>query len=394
VPSDVEALVVKIAGEIIADRRLQGKILDERAAVAAAQEAVDFAQARLTRATAKLAEAEATLTTVTADDQRRAAWRQAITQPPLSTIKTDANNILTNAQGITLLQDATAKLTTASNEVPAGLLEIAELRYEVWQKRAAAADAAVAAAENDLGALGAADGGKAGASQKAGFDFAHAAQDFGTFVKTAKARFDRAVAALTKMVNLGAQTFVLSDAQAAAIKDAGVATPGAAAETKEKAFDDQVEVVDDAATAVAGATLTAQILDPNADVSNDAAVKAATQTLGTETTTLNGLALANADRDALAAWEVIIPDDAWRLILGFIDAKAVLTDLAASNAANLQAAMDTAEGAYGDAQLAAWESARSAAFLEDTIALRQEVVTDLRTVFDDRLLSATRGDAS
>lgn len=392
-PTDVEALVAKLSGEIVSDRRLQGKLLDDRAAVAAAQEAVDFAQARLARATAKLAEAEAALVSATADDKLRADWKHTVTQTPLATIAADAANILSNTGG-TLLKDAADKLTTASHEVPAALLEIAEERYALWRQRAAAADSAVATAEDELGALGAADGGKAGASQKASFDFAHAAQAFGAFVKTANPRFDRAVAALSKMASLGAQTFVLSDPQAAAVNDAGVATPGAAAETKEKAFDDQLKVVDDAATALADATLTAQAADPNADVSNDAGVKAAATALSTAKTTLSGLALPGADRDALAAWQIIIPDEAWRLILGFVDAKAVLKDLAASNAATLQSAMDTAEGAYGDAKLAVWKSARSADFLQDTIALRQEVATDARTDLDDRLLSAIRGDAS
>jgi len=393
IPSDVSALLVKLSTEIIADRRLQGKLLDDRAAVAAAQEAADFSQARLARATADLADAAAALVDVTADSKRRDGWRQAITQTPLSTIATDAGNILANT-GSTLLKDATAKLTTAPHNLPAALLEIAQERYDVCEARLASANAAITTAETQLGASAAADGGKAGASQKAGVDFTHAAQAFGLFVATAKQRFDRAVAALTTLANLGAQTYVLSDPQAQAINDAGVATRGTAAEGKEKAYDDQLKIVDGATTALADATLTAQAVDPNADVSGNGAVTAAAATLTTAQGKLAGLALASADRDALAAWQVIVPDDAWRMILGFVDAQSVLKELSASNAGNLQAAMDTAEGLYGDAELAAWQSARSGDFLQDAIVRRQEAVTNVRADFDDRLLSATRGDAS
>jgi len=392
IPSDVAALLLKLSNEIIADRRLQGKLLDDRAAVAAAQEAVDFWQARLARATADLGADEANLARVAADDQRRAGWRQAITQSPLDTIAGDADDILTN-NGTTLLQDAAAKLTTSGHAVPAELLQIAQERYDLWQARRAAGDAAVATAAAQRGAQAAADGGLAGASQKAGVDFQQAAQTFGAFVTTAKQRFDRAVNALATMTGLGAQSFVLSDPQAQAANDAGIATPGAAAEAKEKAFDDQLEVVDAAKTALADATLAAQAVDPNADVSGDPGVSAAAATLASAQTTLAGLALAPADGDALAAWQVIIPDGAWRMILGFIDAKAILTDLSTSNAAALQAAMDSAEGAYGDAQVKAWQSGRSTDFLNDVIARRQAAVTDAQTDFDDRLLSATRGDA-
>jgi len=119
IPSDVAALLLKLSNEIIADRRLQGKLLDDRAAEAAAQQAVDFWQGRLARATADLAADEADLTRATADDQRRAGWRQAITQSPLDTIAGDADDILTN-NGTTLLQEAAAKLTTP--RIPAQLI--------------------------------------------------------------------------------------------------------------------------------------------------------------------------------------------------------------------------------------------------------------------------------
>jgi transposase InsO family protein len=395
VPAEVDALGRTLTDQTVQQHQLQGRLRDDRDAVEAPKAALAFAQLRLARAQAHHAEAEKRLKAETEAHQRRQGWVQAASEPPLDTLMGEADAVL-EGTGSTLLADATAKFTTSPVRIPAELLDAASRRYALWRGRQRRAEEAVKKAEDALGAQHAADGGLPGAAAEAGLTFRRAEGALGDYVSSALARYERAVATLTALAALGQDVFALSANEAAAANDAALLGARQAAQADEAAILPAQAAHDVALAALQDAELAAQAKDPNqASLAGDADYDAAVAEVEAKKTALDAAAaeLNTTERQTLAHWQVRLSDATWRRLLEFIEAKAELTWLQATDPVALVDALETAEGEYGDALAAAAASRRSLEFLEDTLALRTSTAAALNAGLSARLFSAVRGDA-
>jgi hypothetical protein len=398
IPAEIEALVQKLTDATVDLRQQTWKVRDAADALAAARNAQAFAEGRLQRAQAQLTVAEQMLATATEESARRAKWVTSAGQAPLQTLRQEATDLADGTGGSTLLADALAKFTTNPTRVPQELLDVAELRFDLWRARIKADRDAVAFAKAQLAAQAQADLGKPGAAQQRGIAFREAEAAFGEWVGSAKTRLDRAVSLLESIANLGANVFALTPAEAAQANDA--TEPQATNRTNAEDAEDDIHpaqsTVDQRQRTLDDEILKAQAVDPNkADVSNDGGVPAAITALNTAKGVLNPLLAAfdAAEKEVMAYWQVELSDQTWRRLLDFFEARAELRDLKATDPAALQTAMSTAEGLYGDALAAAAASARTIAFLEDSLALRKANAEASQGAAVTRLLGAVRGDA-
>lgn len=389
-PADGAALLSTLTGFIISQRARQGVVLDDEDEIAAAQAAVTSAGATLARATARIAATQATVSTVTADHTRREAYKSAIAAPALNTVKADATAVLASA----VMKRATARI---GKNFPAEILTIADKRRATRVKRLKSLQANVDAAQDALGARGAADNGLAGATAPKAIAFQRAERAVANYVATAVARLAAARAVLGKLEAIEVDTkgtvpdvlTAAEKAQLTAEKEAG------------KAAEPAAEVVDAALNGVFAAqdALAVQILtsiETDVDaLSTDPKVAAERAAIDTASTAFkNALAtFTAANKSALDQWEVAIPDAAWSVLLDYETATAALTELAAIDPAALTTAMDNAQSDYATARGAAEVAQRRADCLGDVIALRQDALDAAQKVITARLPSAIRGDS-
>lgn len=398
IPAEIEALVKKLTDDTVDLRQQSWTVLDARDALAAARNTQAFAEVRLQRADAQLKVADQMVALVTAETNRRNQWIAAAGQPPLQTLRQEATDIADGTGGSTLLADAQAKLDTSPTRVPQELLDVAELRFNLWRARVKADRDAVSFVKVQIGAQVAADLGKSGAAQQLGITFRENEAAFGEWAASARNRFDRAVALLEGIANLGAGVFAISEAEAAQANDATEpqATNRQNAADAEEAIYPAQTTVDQRQETLDNEILKAQAVDPNkADVSGDGGVPAATASLNAAQGVLTPLVAAfdAAEKDLMASWQVRLTDQTWRRILDFFEARAELQDLKATDPAALQTAMTTSEGLYGDALVAASASGRSIGYLQDVFALRRANAEASQGGATSRLLGAVRGDA-
>jgi hypothetical protein len=394
VPSEAGRLVNEITQLVIERRQLQQKVLDDQSAVDQAGAALAFAQQSLEGSRVRLAEAEAILSATAAETTRRDSRKAALAQPPL--------DALTGNAGTAAVLLGSALYTQASDRfgatvVPPKLLESAKLRYELSSQRVAASRRAVDDAMDQLSALAAADGGLNSTAQSKAHAFQRAERRFADYVVNGKQTFERAKAVIEKLAD--ASNPVVTASEAGDALDAAKLVARNAAEAKEKAVVEALAPVDEAQAALDAAILAARADDPNADaatIDGDADVQAARTALSNAQAVLGPLAAAfsPAEKKTLASWQAVLPDRAWQALLDFLEATALLEALKATDPAALQAAMDAAEGEYGDALADVAESRRSNAFLVASIARLRALSEAATGAGPARNFSSLRGDSN
>ncbi|WP_224242777.1 coiled-coil domain-containing protein [Hyalangium gracile] len=388
VPSDATVLLGELSTVTVQHRQQQATVLAARAGVGSAQASVASAQSMLELADARLTSAEARLAQATQEDARRQAWKTAVGQAPLATLRTDASNVLAGAGGSTVYAAAQAKFVPSI--IPAKLWELATQRYTLWHERLKLARKAVEEAEAQRATLLDTSGGLAGKAEKQGVAFRLAERRLTEYALTGRDRYTRAVKLLQQLADPSNQ--VLTAAEAADVQEA-LGDRNDAADL-EKPLNAAQIVLDARQAAYDDAVLAAYAKDPNdTNVSDDTGVVAAKGPRDTAETTRND---ARNDFDAnsralLLAWAAVIPDRAWRQILTFLEATTLLNEVK-DTPATLVADLNAAETAYANALLAEVKHSFSLAFLENAIATRKAMLESVQANQPTRLLSAIRGD--
>jgi hypothetical protein len=101
----------------------------------------------------------------------------------------------------------------------------------------------------------------------------------------------------------------------------------------------------------------------------------------------------NGDKKKVDEWEIVVRDETWRALVDYLDAKAALDELSATNPATFGTAIVGAEDAYATALAKANKAQRQADALADVVAVRGKRLDASTTAFPTRVLSATRGDS-
>ncbi len=390
IPAEASALVAKITAKIIAQRGLQGTVLDDQGALDAATANVDAANATLARTTARVASTQAAVAQATTDDAQRTALKKATVAAPLSTLKSDAS---TFSGGATVTK-ATAHITKIFQT---DIATIAGKRYDTRSNRIASLLTVLNNAQDALGADLAADGGLQGVVTQKKIAFQRAQDALSQYVASAANRFAKAQAVMKMLETIelapaGTVPDVLTDAEKAQLASSTLKTPGAAAKPTAEAIDLDLDAVFAAQDA-----LDAQILiQIKADVdklATDATVAAKRAAIGTAVTTYTSALTAFTTKSDLDNWEAVIPDPAWKVLLDFEDAAAALVDLSAVDPATLATTMDTAENDYATALAAAGAAQRRSDYYGDAIGLCEERLAAAQAAIGKRLASAIRGDS-
>lgn len=394
VPSQANQLVEEITAATIELSALQAAVLDAKAEVDRQSAAAAFAQARLGRATARLAEAERALAAANAASVARATLTAAIAGP-LAGISQAATDLLASAT----FTSANDKL--GGTQFPEALRELAQARYELWKGRLELSRARVDAAATALSSYADAQDGLAGDVTKARIEHQRAEAAVRWFAATARERFDRAQKAIER---LGQGDALLTGREQSDALDASVLAAREAAQAKEVALVEAQEQLDAADAAVEDARTVARAASPGADAATIDAVAAVQAQLTARGPLAQAVADAQndysgAERATLRQWQAIVPPEAWKKVLNFLEARAQLTALAATNidptnSSSLQRKLSAAEGVYGDALAALAARDRTIAFYEDSAARTLALLEAARAEETGRLLSAVRGDAT
>lgn len=390
IPADANALIAQITQLIIDQRRLQGVVLDDQEQASDDQVAIDSANATLTRANARVASMQATIAAGQGDADRRESYRAATTAPPLSTLKADATAYLASAT-------VTHANTRLGKNFPAQIITIAGKRHDTRISQMKSFQTDLDHALDALATEEATDTGLAGVAYQKKVLFQHAQDDVAKYVATAWNRFTKAkgVMAMLEAIELdpsGTVPDVLSAAEKAQLT--ALAGTGAAAEGTAEALDTDLNGVFTAVAALDAQILTS--IAANVDtLSTDPNIAAKRTAIGTaQTAFTNALsAFVAANKKDLDAWEAVIPDAAWKVLLDFEESTASLNDLAATDPAALVTAMDTAESDYVTALGAAAIAQRRIDYIGDAIAYRQERLDAAQAALAGRLPSAVRGDS-
>jgi hypothetical protein len=389
-PADANPLIARLTALIITQRLLQGAVLDDQDEIIAVQSAIDSASATLARATAKTASVQATIAAVQPDDTRRISYKTAITAPPLSTLKTDATSFLASAT-------VTHAATRIGVNFPVQILAIAAKRHDTRVNRLKALQANLFHAQDALATENAADDGLSGTATEKRIAFDRAQEALADYVATAASRFTSVQAVMTMLEAIELDTTgtipdVLTNAEKAQLT--ALAAAGATAEPTAQTLDADLQAVFDARDALDAQILTsiAANVDTLATDSNIAAKRSAIDAAKTAfSTALNNFIAAN--KHDLDAWEASVPDSGWKVLLSYLDGRAALTELAATDPAGLATAMDTAENDLATALGAAAIAQRRIDYITDAVALREELLGAAQDAIAARLPSAIRGDS-
>src|ERR1051326_8358868 len=192
IPAEANALIAQITSLIIAQRGLQGAVLDDQESLAAAQAAVDSAGRALARATARVAGVQSTIATVQTDDVKRLNYKSAIATAPLSTLKADATAFLASAT----VTHATSRI---GKNFPAQIVTIAAKRHDTRVNRLKSLQTDLQKAQDVLGTQSANDGGLDGTTAQKRIAFVRAQDALADHVSTAVDRFEKAKAVMTML---------------------------------------------------------------------------------------------------------------------------------------------------------------------------------------------------
>ena len=289
IPAEANALVADITNDLIKQRGLQGKVLDGRDALDAAQASLAAANATQTRLQAKLADLKAKIAQATAADAQRQALRQAAGSAPLNTLKADA-------AALNLAVSANA-LGGLKKNFPQQIIAIAAVRRQQRAQRVAQLQAVRDQAQTALGKALHADGGLQGVAGQALSDFQRAQDTLAQYVAAAASRFDKARAVLQTLEAINADptpglTGILTKAE----HDQLVADPNAAAGADPFGFTD--------ALFVAAQGKVAQAAADQATAAQKAAALRAAEGDKAQKTLLAGQAAAKAADPAATAGDI------------------------------------------------------------------------------------------
>ena len=363
--------------------------------------------------------------------KQRQLLKVQLAAPPFDTIQDDAKAALRDAKP-SILADAQAEL--AANMTPA-LLKIAGLRHATRSSRPVNLRQAVLDAEDALGQALLGTSGVAGTAAQKAIVFRHAEQALRDYAKTAKPRYDRAIAVLADLQAMGKGTktpdlltaqekldVASNDARTKAEKEAesvDTALRGLYAARVHLDADIVAKIVGDAignpttappapekpgapAVAEKAPPVTYKAAEPTTGKAADATPgKAADSTEKPPTVNEARDALkktqdklvADGDKKVLDEWQVVVPDSAWRAVIDYLDAIGALTELQTTAPATLVEATVKAEDDYAAALAAAAKAQRQADALTDVVSLRVDRVAASAAALPGRLLSAVRGDS-
>jgi hypothetical protein len=391
VPAEAQALITQITAKIIEQRGLQSAVLDDQEALAAATVSANAAKTTLSRATARAASVQATITQVTADDARRTALTLAVAAPPLATLKTDAGTFHTS-------QTVTDATTQRDSNFPLAIRNIAGLRHDTRTKRVASLQAALDTAQAALGTELATDAGLQGTVTQKQIAFQRAQGALSLYVATAANRFAKAQAVMNMLAAIHANSAVpdvLTAAEKAQVQAPALAGPGAAAEPAAANIDADLNAVytaQDTLDALILSTIQTDVDHLASDTANQRTA-IATATTAYKNAIASFAAAASPNKADLDQWEAVIPDSAWKVLLDFEEADAALTELSTVDPAALALAMGSAENDYTTALTAAEVARRKADAIGDAIGLCQERLAAAQAALANRLPSAIRGDS-
>jgi hypothetical protein len=392
-PEDIKALLAQLQTDITNWRHQTGTLSNKDRDLMAAKSNADVAASEVLRLTAAVTASAAALKDATAQDQRRAALKGARAAPPLATIDTDAKAV---ADGTAFVDPANKfkvgdALNRLKTDLTDALMQEAEHRLQDETARAVAASGEYLQAQLLVEAQQKSGGGPAGAVTAAQSAFTRAEAGFTAYVNTAATRFTKAKKWLAQVADPTNKP--LTAAEAAAIQDATTVTNAGKGASAERAVIDA-----QAALAQAQAVLdeklredTAAGVDPSTP---SAAVVQATKDRDTAKATLT-TAQGNYTADlqaALAAWEVLVPDSEWQLMLLYEDALDTLNWLQTPGPTKLAGYMDTAEQALVTALLAADKNDTIGTALQVEVTRQTPAATFESTAAPGRRLSALRGD--
>jgi hypothetical protein len=390
VPADANALITQITQMIIAQRGLQGAVLDDQDQLADLQASLDSSAATLARASARVASAEASIATVQAEASKRDMYRAAVAAPPLATLKADSAAFLASAT-------VTHATTRLGKNFPDKLLAIAHKRHDTRVNHVKSLRTDLANSSDALATEQATDSGLVGAACQKQIAFQRAQNTLTRYVATAANGYTKAKAVMAALEAIeldasGTVPDVLTDAEKAQLT--ALTTAGATAEGTAETLDADLNGVFTAEAALQSqilASIAANVdalgTDPNITTKRTAIETA-------RTTFKNALStFAAADKKDLDQWEAVVPEAAWKVLLDYQEATATLNELSTSDPAALSTAMDTAETDYVTALGAAAVAQRRIDYLGDAIALRQERLESAQAAIAARLFSAIRGDS-
>ena len=385
IPAEAEALIKLLTKDVIAQRALQGAVLDHKAKLGEADAQATVASAALVRIAAQISAARAAGAQSATEDKQRESLKTAIAVPPLPTIAADATSLLGSATATNAKKRVDANFPTA-------MQDIAGARVTTRRGHVARLRAAFEAAQDAQAAALAADHPRSGAVQQAWLALQRTQAALADTVASGPARYAKARSLLQQLeaIELApAHTVpdVLTEAELAARKllDKAGADTKTTVTDLDKALGEVFKAQDDLDAAVL-----AEIASPG---TIDMAAKRAA-VASAEARFASGLAaFPAAKKNDLDQWEAVIPDPAWRILLDYIDGLAALEDLKGVNLATMASQMKTDEEAYtkalGDAELAQ----RRADDYADAVALRAARLAAARAAVDTRVASAIRGDS-
>jgi hypothetical protein len=386
VPAEAGALIAAITENVIAQRRLQGTMLDDKAKVVDAGAQVDAANAVLARCKSRVAAVQAAVTAADTDKKQRDALKTAIAAPPFLTIAKDASDLLGS-----LTTDPVK--TRLEHNFSAPLLSIAQKRYATRIGRVASLRVTLTAAQDALANDLDTDNGLGGKVQKTWLDLQRAQAALADQVATIAVSYAKAKTLYDKLnaINPPAAPDLLTDAEKASRQK--LDATGEAAVPNAEALDTQLKGVFSARDAVDAAVL--------AQIASDVDQLPASTTVADKRAEAND-AQSKFDADLhqfstdkgkdLDQWEAIIPDPVWSVLLDYEDSVDALTTLKTIDLKKLASDLDAAEDAYVTALADAEKAQRRSDALADAVALSAARLAAAQAAIGGRLASAIRGD--
>jgi hypothetical protein len=384
-PAEGTALLAELMALIREYRVLQAQVGEARDAAGDAEANSTAAAAELARATAQLADAEADLVVATAGGARREGWKTGATAPPLDTLADDATAALA-AEPYTTASDLVA------DALPPKLLAAVRAGFDQEAARAARLQASRTAAEDLLMNELETNDGARGLRERREMELERAERALREWTEQARTRFDRALSLLDSIASGGA---LLTATESDRVQELDVSAGQDAADLR-VALEENRQAALDAQLDLDEATRAALAVHPADDPATDPGVVAAKAASDAAAAALAAAASDYAAAEAdFTAWTVEIPDAAWRRVISFLEADAILRALGDTAAADVTALVDAVTDAETDlaAALDAEETHRNTiAFLGAYVTQRAGRVTRSGATHPTRLLGAVRAD--
>lgn len=371
-PGDGDDLLEELAGALMAAREALDGVHRARAGIREAEARAEAAAARRERAVAERRAAEKEVER--ADEERSLldGWSQRLTEAPLSTLKSDADDLRTGSALADLADDL-------DDAVPEKLRQGALKRRELTLLRRSNARALAALARDFL------DAGSDEPAAEEETAYRRARSALAEYVRGAGETLERARAFLEGEVPETGEgeddelQELAGDGAPAA--DLEIAVTEALIEEENRSFD------------LREAELRA-LADPSQDPSvvSDAEDALATAVSDREDAVSDYEEAAEDHARNLERWEVALPEEVWRFFHRFQRVSDALDRLATLDPADLESDLDDAEEALAGARFEAAEAERRRRELE----VRHGELSTLRQgteeAFEARMLSAVRGD--